>query len=122
MKHQCNSEKILQVFIGKWKLVVLFQLLEHGTLRFNELQRLIPGITKRMLTMQLRELEYHSIVKREIYPVVPPKVEYSITEYGQTVSPIIYYMKEWGMEHTKVLEGLHGNVDETENPLSPKID
>src|SRR5947209_3684331 len=80
-------EATLDVIGGKWKVVILFWLKDR-TLRFGELRRKIPGVSERMLTQQLRELEEHGIVHREVYPEVPPKVEYSLTDYGGTLRPI----------------------------------
>ena len=82
---ECKANTALDILIGKWKPIILYHLGQSGTLRFSGLQRAIPEITKKMLTAQLRELEYHDIVHREIYMQIPPKVEYSITEYGQDV-------------------------------------
>lgn len=94
----CPVEATLEVIGGKWKGVILFHLFE-GTKRFNELQRDLGGITQRMLTKQLRELEDAGIVNRKVYPVVPPKVEYSLTEKGLSLEPIITALKVWGEEH-----------------------
>lgn len=71
----------------------------NGTMRFSELKRSIPEITQKMLTKQLRELESEDIVKRKVYPQVPPKVEYSITEYGRSLEDILEAMHEWGTKH-----------------------
>ena len=98
----CSVEAALDVIGGKWKGVVLFHLLED-TRRFGELQRLIPSITRRMLTRSLRELESQGLVHREVYRQVPPKVEYSLTEYGQTLKPIIKSLRAWGDEYIKRL-------------------
>ena len=91
----CPVEAALDVIGGKWKVAVIFQLME-GTKRFNQLQRLIPNITRRMLTLQLRELEKDGLVSRKVYQQVPPKVEYSLTELGLTLQPIIISLKNWG--------------------------
>lgn len=80
-------------------MLVLWHLGKEGTKRFGELKNLMPGITQRMLVNQLRELEDHLIVHREVYPVVPPKVEYSLTEQGRTLIPILDSMYEWGKEY-----------------------
>ena len=77
------------------KVLILYYL-NGETRRFNELQRLLAGITQRMLTLQLRELENDGIVHREVYPQVPPKVEYSLTEFGRTLMPVIGAMHRWG--------------------------
>ncbi len=82
---------------GKWKPNILW-VLRSDTRRFGELKRMIPGVTQKMLTQQLRELERHRIVHREVYPVVPPKVEISLTEKGRTLGPILEAMAAWGDE------------------------
>lgn len=91
----CGVEATLEVIGGKWKGVILYHLCS-GVKRFNELGRLLPKITQRMLTRQLRELENDGLINREVYPQVPPKVEYSLTEYGQSLEPIIMSLKSWG--------------------------
>ncbi|MCM3701000.1 helix-turn-helix domain-containing protein [Paenibacillus macerans] len=91
----CPVEYTLDVIGGKWKGVLLYHLI-NGPIRFNEFRRICPTITQRMLTLQLRELEQDGIVHREVYHQVPPKVEYSLTDFGQTLVPIILKMKEWG--------------------------
>ena len=95
----CNAvSTTLDISGGKWKILILYHLCE-GTQRFNELRRLLPDITQRMLTLQLRELEEDGIVHREVYPQVPPKVEYSLTEFGRTLMPVINVMHEWGVQY-----------------------
>ncbi|MFC4811937.1 winged helix-turn-helix transcriptional regulator [Paenibacillus sp. GCM10023250] len=101
---ECKANTALDILIGKWKPIILYHLGRGGTMRFSELQKAIPEITKKMLTSQLRELEFHDIVHREIYMQIPPKVEYSITEYGQTLFPIISLMHDWGEKHIVHLE------------------
>lgn len=92
---ECPVEIALGIIGGKWKGIIIYNLLK-GKLRFNELQKLMPKITHRMLTLQLRELEKDLIVKRTVYAVVPPKVEYELTELGKTLSPVIEGMFKWG--------------------------
>ncbi|RYM06728.1 transcriptional regulator [Sporolactobacillus sp. THM7-7] len=96
----CPVEVTLTIIGGKWKGVILYHLLS-GKKRFNEFRRLIPGITQRMLTLQLRELESDGVVHREVYRVIPPKVEYSLTEFGRTLEPIIRQMKTWGEKYAE---------------------
>lgn len=86
------------VMVGKWKLTILYHLFQ-GTKRFSELQHAIPDITKKMLASQLRELEEHDIVRRTVYNVIPPKVEYSLTEHGLSIEPVLDMMDEWGERH-----------------------
>jgi len=101
-KYDCNLgcpvEAALEIIGGKWKGVILYHLLSE-TMRFNQLRRLMPEVTQRMLTRQLRELEADNLISRKVYPEVPPKVEYSITEYGKTLSPVIYALQVWGLQH-----------------------
>jgi len=92
----CEKELTLSIIGGKWKMLVLWHLGKSGTKRFGELKKLMPGITQRMLVNQLRELEDHLIVHREVYPVVTPKVEYSLTEQGRSLMPILDSMYDWG--------------------------
>ena len=94
----CPVEAALDSIGGKWKAVILFRLME-GTKRFNELKRLMPNITQRMLTNQLRELEADGLIHREVYPQVPPKVEYSLTDLGLTLRTILVELKKWGEKH-----------------------
>jgi len=101
----CPVEATLSVIGGKWKVVILFHLAKAGTHRFSALRRKIPEVSERMLTQQLRELESDDIVQRVVYPEVPPKVEYSLTEYGQTLRPITEAMCAWGKKHTNRKRG-----------------
>lgn len=94
----CPVNTTLSIIGGKWKALILYHL-NTETRRFNELQRLMPLITQRMLTLQLRELESDGIVHREVYPQVPPKVEYSLTEFGLTLMPVIQAMHDWGRQY-----------------------
>ena len=101
-KSPCAVTTTLSVIGGKWKPVIL-NCLRDTTLRFGELMRMIPGITQKMLTQQLRELEADGIVHREVYAEVPPRVEYSITGYGSSLFPILDAMESWGNTHRSPL-------------------
>ncbi|MHC8425036.1 winged helix-turn-helix transcriptional regulator [Bacillus velezensis] len=104
----CEKELTLAVIGGKWKMLIMWHLGKEGTKRFNELKALIPDITHKILVNQLRELEQDLIVHREVYPVVPPKVEYSLTEQGETLMPILDAMYKWGKEYMELI-----NIDKT---------
>ena len=94
----CAVEGTLELIDGKWKGVVLYHLFE-GTQRFSDIRRRLPRITQRTLTNQLRALEADGLIHREVYPVVPPKVEYSLTPRGRSLEPVIRALKAWGDEH-----------------------
>ncbi len=94
----CAVTTTLSVIGGKWKPVIL-HCLRNKVLRFGELMRMIPGITQKMLTQQLRELESDGIVHRKVYAEVPPRVEYRISEYGTSLFPILDAMEAWGRQH-----------------------
>ncbi len=96
---ECPSEKTLSIIDGKWNLKILLSLTYEGTLRFGELKTRMPGITQRMLTAKLRELEDRGVVARKLYPVVPPKVEYSLTDLGVSLKPILDTLREWSLAH-----------------------
>ena len=104
-KENCPVEATLELIGGKYKALILWHLSE-GKLRFSELRRVIHGATPKMLTQQLRELEASNLIHREVFPVVPPKVEYSLTELGHSLMPILVAMRDWGSGYlqTKDLE------------------
>lgn len=91
----CPVEATLELIGGKYKALILWHLSE-GTLRFSELKKLLSGATPKMLTQQLRELEASQLVHREVYPVIPPKVEYSLTDLGSSLMPVLVAMRDWG--------------------------
>lgn len=97
----CEKELTLSVISGKWKITILYYLATEGTLRFSEIKRLFSKITHKVLTTQIRELEEDGIVHREVFPEVPPRVEYSLTELGQSLMPIVLMMYEWGKKNIK---------------------
>lgn len=99
-EYNCPVELTLDMIGGKWKVLILWNLKEN-TRRFSELKRLIPGITKKMLIQQLKELEANGIINRKVYPQVPPKVEYSLTQYGESLDSILNMMCQWGIEHAR---------------------
>lgn len=111
----CPVERVIAVFGGKWKPAVIYALETNGTLRFNELRRLIPGVSQRMLTQQLRELERDGIISREHFPEIPPRVEYSLTKLGETLQPVGQAIDDWGNKHM-------GNVQKARKRYDRKTD
>ncbi len=114
----CPVEAALNVIGGKWKSVILFRLSE-GTLRFNELRRLLPNTTQRMLTNQLRELERDGMINRKVYAQVPPKVEYSLTELGRTLEPLLANLWDWGK--TQILPRMLEEKNTTEEAINKPV-
>lgn len=100
-KVNCPVGTFLDLIGGKYKGLILWHLMGDNR-RFNELQKLIPHATPKMLTQQLRELEKDNLVKRKIYPVVPPKVEYSLTKLGKTLEPALRSMFSWGSDYLEI--------------------
>jgi DNA-binding HxlR family transcriptional regulator len=98
----CSVEATLDVIGGKLKGVLLFHLL-NGPKRFGELQRILPDVTHRVLTLQLRELEEAGVVYREAYNEIPPRVEYSLTSFGKSLEPILLLMRDWGNQYQQML-------------------
>ncbi|AQU75075.1 winged helix-turn-helix transcriptional regulator [Priestia megaterium] len=99
-KEVCPVTQTQDIIVGKWKIIILWHL-STKTRRFNELQRLLPNISKGILTRQLRELEEDQMVHREVYKEVPPKVEYSLTPLGKSFLPILHSMGEWSKKYLK---------------------
>lgn len=93
------TENTLSIIAGKWKSVIIYYLLQRKVCRFSELQKLIPDCSKRMLALQLKDLEKAKIINKKVYPVVPPKTEYSLTDLGKTLFPVIKVMDDWGANY-----------------------
>jgi len=115
----CSVEAAISLIDGKWKCVILFHLLD-GTARFNEIRRRMPGVTQRMLTNQLRELEADGLIVRHVYAEVPPKVEYSLSPLGRTMEPVLCALKIWG-DATIGLFAQVGCADVTIKETDPQI-
>ncbi|MEK3964862.1 transcriptional regulator [Paenibacillus odorifer] len=113
----CRVIPVLEIITGKWKPLILRHLIKGGTKRFSELRSLMPEITQRMLTLHLRELEEQHIVKRNVYAQVPPKVEYSITEHGLTLEPVLAVMNEWGTKHLQFMQEMELEKRAEENEI-----
>lgn len=94
--YRCYFELTLDLIGGKWKPIIIYHLGRTDKMRYSDIRREIPKITERMLTKQLRELESDGIVNRRVYPVVPPKVEYNLTEEGLRLMPVLKALKDWG--------------------------
>jgi len=102
--YTCTFEIAMDLIGGKWKPVIIWKLGMRGTKRFSELKKMIPQITQKMLTQQLRELERDNLVERKVYPQVPPKVEYSLTDVGESLIPILGTMRDWGEKYYNMLK------------------
>lgn len=100
--YSCSIEATLALIGGKYKTLILWHL-KDTILRFNELKKLIPKATPKMLTQQLRELESDGLIIRVVYPVVPPKVEYSLSDFGKSIIPILDSMCDWGSDYLEKL-------------------
>jgi len=95
-KYNCPVEATISQIGGKYKAIILYHLIQDEVLRFSALQRYLPQSTPKMLTQQLRELENDGLIHREVYPVIPPKTEYTLTERGKTLTPVITEICHWG--------------------------
>jgi DNA-binding HxlR family transcriptional regulator len=100
----CEKELTLSIIGGKWKMIILWHIGLSSPKRFSELKKLLPNVTQKMLTTQLRELERDGIIHRKVYPQVPPKVEYTLTEHGLKLIPILELMYEWGKNYISEME------------------
>jgi DNA-binding HxlR family transcriptional regulator len=119
----CPVDATIRLIGGKYKALILWHLVED-TLRFGQLQKLIPQATPKMLTQQLRELEGDNLVVRTVYPVVPPKVEYSLTEFGLSLKPILNALYQWGasyMEDNGLVISCSMVLDAEPNAVTPVI-
>ncbi|WP_028778048.1 winged helix-turn-helix transcriptional regulator [Shimazuella kribbensis] len=95
---ECPIETVIHVLGGKWKPRICRHLIE-STKRFSDLEKLIPAVSQKMLTQHLRDLEREGVIERTIHPVVPPKVEYALSDYGKTFIPVLEVMSIWGQNH-----------------------
>lgn len=119
-KENCPMTLAVNMISGKWKLFILYGL-RDGAKRYSELQRICEGVTEKMLTSQLRDLERNELIKRKVYPQVPPKVEYSLTEMGQRLSVIFDPLYDWGLNYIRelkpeqypLIEAFHQTVEQS---------
>lgn len=110
--YNCPVDATLKMIGGKYKSLILWHLI-NGTLRFGQLRKIIPQATPKMLTQQLRELEEDNLIIRTVYPVVPPKVEYELSDLGKSIKPILTAMYDWGSDYMKQ-NGLEINCSMTD--------
>ena len=109
----CTAERAIYFLGGKWKIRILFTLFNNKMVRFNELKKVLKTITQQMLSKQLKELEIDGIVNRKVHQVVPPKVEYSLTEFGLSVIPILRSFSDWNKRNTRTISlKLNKNFEE----------
>ena len=110
---ECPAERAIYFLGGKWKIRILFYLFNNKIVRFNKLKKELKTITQQMLSKQLKELEIDGITNREVHQVVPPKVEYSLTEFGLSVIPILKSFSDWNKKNTKTIsQKLNKNFEE----------
>lgn len=108
----CGMAVMMEIVGGKWKTYLIF-LISQGVRRPSDLQRAVPSATRRVLNLQLRELEFHGIIKRVIYPELPPKVEYYLTEFGTSILPVVEAMDNWGAGYLDTFRQLMEKKKET---------
>ena len=110
---ECPAERAIYFLGGKWKIRILFYLFNNKIVRFNKLKKELKTITQQMLSKQLKELEIDGIINREVHQVVPPKVEYSLTEFGLSVIPILKSFYDWNKKNTRIIsQKLNKNFEE----------
>lgn len=97
--YHCPFEVLIEIVSGKWKMLILWQLNVYGHKRFSDLKKLAEGVSTKVITSQLRDLEKQGMIKRVVYPEVPPKVEYHITELGKSLWPVLLSMQEWSIDY-----------------------
>ncbi len=99
----CPVQSTLQIISGKWKAVILYHLFQDRVCRFGQLQREIKDCSSRMLALQLNELEKDGVISKTVFPVIPPKTEYVLTEFGKSLAPVIKSMESWGNYYNQVI-------------------
>jgi DNA-binding HxlR family transcriptional regulator len=114
-KADCPTQRALETIADKWSVIVIY-VLSRGTRRYSELQRMIGGVSQKMLTQTLRKLERDGLVERYVYPVVPPKVEYSLTPLGETLTELLKAVCKWAEAHLDELEEARVRYDEKIHP------
>lgn len=104
--YRCFFELALDIIAGKWKLIILYYIANKDSIRYGELKKSIPDINERMLTRQLRELERDQLIHREVYKQVPPKVEYSLTQIGKSIIPLMDQLENWGVSYNQKVKNV----------------
>jgi DNA-binding HxlR family transcriptional regulator len=110
-KADCPTQRVLETIADKWSVIVIYALSKQETRRYSELQRLIGGVSQKMLTQTLRKLERDGLVERHVYPVVPPKVEYSLTPLGKTLTELLRAICQWAEVHLDEIEAARRGYD-----------
>ena len=118
----CPVQRTLSVIGDKWTVLILHQLLDRGTLRFGELRKVLPGITQKVLTKQLRTLEQDGLVARTVYAEVPPRVEYALTDLGRSLEHVFICMAHWGREYAdEVADNRRKSIMGLRPPVVPVV-
>ncbi len=110
----CGMGFALSLIGGRWKSNILWRLIANGKLRYSQLRKQIPDVSERMLVAQLRELENDQLVNRIVYPEVPPRVEYELTELGLTMRPMLQSIADWGEKYRKISKGMKAEKSDVE--------
>jgi DNA-binding HxlR family transcriptional regulator len=118
--HTCEISTTLEIISGRWKSVIIFYLLS-GPKRFSEIKRYLPGVTPRMLTLQLRELERDQVLSRYVHAQVPPRVDYELTAFGRSLEPVLISMRDWGIHYRDQVLNVRSSIPAGDRDLRCQV-